>query len=183
MERSNHNTEIYSGSATRTPSLPYSTPRVTYSRVFFTMSTNSLMAEKPYTTLAYTGLTTQSKMSSPNRSQNQSHNLYTTSTRLNHDFFTTSSQRLHDFFTTSSSRLLHDYFFTTTSQLLIHNYFTTNLQHHYVITLRSTYHNYTTLYTTTQLNEVSNNTSSLVEVEFFFCTFGGESLDHLETNA
>jgi hypothetical protein len=37
---------IYSGSATRTPSLPYSTPRVTYSRVFFTRSKTSFMAEK-----------------------------------------------------------------------------------------------------------------------------------------
>ena len=33
LERHNHNTSIYSGSATRTPSLPYSTPRVAYSRV------------------------------------------------------------------------------------------------------------------------------------------------------
>jgi hypothetical protein len=45
---------IYSGSATRSPSLPYSTPRVTYSRVFFTNTTSSLLAEKPYTTFAYT---------------------------------------------------------------------------------------------------------------------------------
>ena len=145
MERSNHNTEIYSGSATRTPSLPYSTPRVTYSRVFFTMSTNSLMAEKPYTTLAYTGLTTQSQMSSPNRSQNQSHNLYTTSTRLNHDFFTTASRLLHDFFTTTSRLLLHNYFTTTYSQLL-HNKFTTQLRSYtqiYLSQLHNTLHNNT----------------------------------------
>lgn len=45
---------IYSGSATRSPSLPYSIPRVSYSRVFFTNTTNSLLAEKPYTTFAYT---------------------------------------------------------------------------------------------------------------------------------
>ena len=38
--------QIYSGSATRSPSLPYSTPRVTYSRVFFTNTTSSLLAEK-----------------------------------------------------------------------------------------------------------------------------------------
>ena len=37
---------IYSGSATRTPSLPYSTPRAPNSRVFFTKSITSLMAEK-----------------------------------------------------------------------------------------------------------------------------------------
>jgi hypothetical protein len=85
---------IYSGSATRTPSLPYSTPRVTYSRVFFTMSTSSLMAEKTLHT--------------------------TTSSQLIHTFYTTSSQHVH---TTTTSQLhttplllLH----TTTSSLL-HN--------------------------------------------------------------
>ena len=34
--------EIYSGSATRTPSLPYSTPRVTYSRVRNSLDTKLL---------------------------------------------------------------------------------------------------------------------------------------------
>ena len=41
LQGQNHNASIYSGSATRTPSLPYSTPRVTYSR-FRNHYTNSL---------------------------------------------------------------------------------------------------------------------------------------------
>ena len=41
---------------TRTPSLPYSTPRASNSRVFFTMSTSSLMAEKTLHTRGHTTL-------------------------------------------------------------------------------------------------------------------------------
>ena len=78
---------IYSGSATRTPSLPYSTPRVTYSTVFFTMSTSSLMVEKTLHTNIHT----------------------TTSSQLIHTFYTTSSR-----LGTPSSQLVHA---TTTSQL------------------------------------------------------------------
>lgn len=50
--------EIYSGSATRTPFLPYSTPRAPNSRVFFTISTSSLMAEKTVHTNIHTNIHT-----------------------------------------------------------------------------------------------------------------------------
>ena len=51
--------EIYSGSATRTPCLSYSTPRAPNSRVFFTMSTSSLMAEKTLHTNLHTTTSSQ----------------------------------------------------------------------------------------------------------------------------
>lgn len=63
--------EIYSGSATRTPSSPYSTPRAPNSRVFFTMSTSSLMTEKTLHTNVHT--TTSSQLD---------HTLYTTTSHL-----------------------------------------------------------------------------------------------------
>ena len=67
--------EIYSGSATRTPSLPYSTPQAPNSRVFFTISTSSLMAEKTVHTNLHTTFHT------------------TTSSHLSHNFYTTSSNQ------------------------------------------------------------------------------------------
>jgi hypothetical protein len=77
--------DIYSGSATRSPSLPYSTPRAPNSRVFFTMSTSSLMAEKTLHTNVHT--TTSSQLD---------HNFYTTYSHYStsHQFFFT-----HIFFT------------------------------------------------------------------------------------
>jgi hypothetical protein len=96
--------EIYSGSATRTPSLPYSTPRAPNSRVFFTMSTSSLMAEKTLHTNYHT----------------------TTSSHLFHNFYTTTSQLLHNFFTPKhyliTLLLLHTY--TTCTPQSIHNFST-----------------------------------------------------------
>ena len=73
---------IYSGSATRTPSLPYSTPRAPNSRVFFTMSTSSLMEKKTLHTNIHT----------------------TTSSHLIHTFYTTSSHLV--------TTWLQHYFFT-----------------------------------------------------------------------
>ena len=106
---------IYSGSATRSPSLPYSTPRVTYSRVFFTNTTSSLLAEKTLHNFFLHQLTTLSQMSSPNSSQNQSH----TTTHLLYNLYT--PLLLHNF------SHLHYFFFTTqlflyyfNSQLLTH---------------------------------------------------------------
>jgi hypothetical protein len=89
---------IYSGSATRTPSLPYSTPRVTYSRVFFTMSTSSLWRR--------------------NLTHQYTHHLHTkASSQRNHTFFTTTS---HQSTTHLSSQLLH----TNLLHTYLHNYFT-----------------------------------------------------------
>ena len=114
---------------TRTPSLPYSTPRAPNSRVFFTMSTSSLMAEKTlhtkgHTTLGHTLITPYTHL--------LTHLLHTF---LVHKYF-------HNF-------LLHTYLLHT---LLLHNcllhtfqlhncvhtimYFTTKL-----IYLQSTIHN------------------------------------------
>ena len=79
--------EIYSGSATRTPSLPYSTPRAPNSRVFFTMSTSSLMAEKTLHT-----------------------NLHTTTTsQLDQNFYTTSSHQSTSQLTTSRLSSSHQF--------------------------------------------------------------------------
>jgi hypothetical protein len=96
--------EISSGSATRTPSLPYSTPRAPNSRVFFTMSTSSLMAEKTLHTNYHT----------------------TTSSHLFHNFYTTTSQLLHNNFTTSSHliTLLLFHTYTTCTPQSIHNFST-----------------------------------------------------------
>ncbi|GJS64053.1 hypothetical protein Tco_0678617 [Tanacetum coccineum] len=82
----------------RSTSSPYSTPRAPNSRVFFTMSTSSLMAEKTVHNVAYTDLRHKAKcrvliLARTNLSQ---HN-FTTCSRLHN--FTTSSQ-LQDFFTT-----------------------------------------------------------------------------------
>jgi hypothetical protein len=68
--------EIYSGSATRTPSLPYSTPRAPNSRVFFTISTSSLMAEKTLHTNLHTNIHTNNHTTTPSH---LSHNFYTPS--------------------------------------------------------------------------------------------------------
>ena len=79
--------EIYSGSATRTPSLPYSTPRAPNSRVFFTISTSSLMAEKTLHTNLHT----------------------TTSSQLNHNFYITSSHQSTSQLTTPSLSSSHQF--------------------------------------------------------------------------
>ena len=85
--------EIYSGSATRTSSLPYSTPRAPNSRVFFTISTSSLMAEKTVHTNLHTTFHT------------------TTSSHLSHTFYTTSSNQSTSQLTTP--RLISSHQFTS----------------------------------------------------------------------
>ena len=118
----------------------YSTPRVTYSRVFFTTQQAPFWRRKPYTTqrclyllrhkakcrvliLARTNLhntpqflhnTPQLEHTTPRLLHNTPHHNFFTTLHL-HNIFTTS--RLHDFFTSSH---LHDFF--TSSQL--HDIFT-----------------------------------------------------------
>ena len=119
----------------------YSTPRVIYSRVFFTMSTNSLIAEKTLHT-----------------------NLHTTTTsQLDHYFYTTSSHHYttHQSSSHLSSSQLH-YF--TTNQLLLPTQLLLLLNY-----LLHTQHNFTNIYTqcTTTLQYFLN---LVVEGVFFFCT-------------
>ena len=87
---------------TRTPSLPYSTPRAPNSRVFFTMSTSSLMAEKTlhtkgHNTLGHTLITPYTHLLTHLLHTYFLHTLYTPSSHLStshliHTF-------LHTFFT------------------------------------------------------------------------------------
>ena len=96
----------------------YSTPRVTYSRVFFTMSTNSLMAEKTLHTNLHTTTTSQ-----------LDHNFYTTSSHqsTSHQFFFTPFYFIPSFFTPYYflTLLLHSTCFFTPSQLRSIHYFKT----------------------------------------------------------
>ena len=95
--------EIYSGSATRSPSLPYSTPRAPNSRVFFTMSTSSLWR------------------------RNLTHQF------THHNYVTTYSHLLHNYFTPIHyliTPLLHTYLLHTN---FLHTYLLhTNLLHNYL---------------------------------------------------
>jgi hypothetical protein len=95
--------EIYSGSATRTPSLPYSTPRAPNSRVFFTISTSSLMAEKTLHTNLHTNIHT-------NLHTNIHTNLHTNiHTNLHTNYHTTTSSHLsHNFYNLLQVDLLHN---------------------------------------------------------------------------
>ena len=99
---------------TRTPSLPYSTPRAPNSRVLFTMSTSSLMAEKTlhtknHTTLGHTLITPYTHL--------LTHLLHT---YLLHTFLV--HNYLHNYLHTC---LLH-YF-------LVHDYFHNFLLHTYLL--------------------------------------------------
>lgn len=83
----------------------YSTPRVTYSRVFFTMSTNSLLAEKTLHTNLHTTITSQ-----------LDHYFYTTSS---HQYSThQSSSHLSSTHQSSTSHLSSQLTYFTTYQLL-----------------------------------------------------------------
>jgi hypothetical protein len=90
----------------------YSTPRVTYSRVFFTMSTNSLMAEKTLHTNLHTTTTSQ-----------LDHNFYTTTSHLFTSHLSSSYLSSSHQSTTHLSSSLQYTTHLSSSQL---HYFTTN---------------------------------------------------------
>ena len=106
------------------------TPLPEYPTREFTTLLNKLpLGGENRTHLCLHQFTTLSKMSSPNASQDQTHDTTSITTQLLHDF--TTSSRLHDYFTTSS--ILH-YLFT---HLLLHNYMTS--PHYYFFPLLLTH--------------------------------------------
>jgi hypothetical protein len=89
----------------------YSTPRVTYSRVFFTMSTNSLMAEKTLRTNLHTTTTSQ-----------LDHNFYTTSSHLSTSHLSSShlsSSHLSSSLQSTSHLSSSQLHYFTTNQILL----------------------------------------------------------------
>jgi hypothetical protein len=116
----------------------YSTPRVTYSRVFFTTSTNSLMAEKTLHTNLHNTTTSQ-----------LDHNFYTTSSRLfaTHQSSSHLSSTHQSSSLQSTSHLSSQLTYFTTKQLLL----PTQLQYH-LNNLLQKQHNFTSKYIYTKHN-------------------------------